>query len=592
MKGLCSPLVLLLAISGYTGNSLADTNTFSRRALDIPSSQNFIRHRSPSVVILGDYVYIDGGEYFQQNNGTGANATQYSSYAVNATFSLTLKESWANETVEFQSIPKTAPLLSDQVYWSNPSIRTFYTWGGKVVEPDQSPPTNELWRFNADISGGGAWSQATQLDYRYFSKLRRPIGAAVTQSADVGYALGGQVTSETDGAVQKEYPGYALTGLVSYNFRTGMWSNQSSFEFGGYGTSLNSRAEYVPFGPNGLLLFLGGAETPVNATEESIVQLSWNKLTLHDPVTGKWYTQATKGTRPPTVERACTVGVRGPNNTYEIFIYGGASDQTGNTSADVHVLSLPGFVFFKGPNPGTPRADHACAVIGHGKRQMLSVGGIDGGPRLRSAVTTPDPWKRGLGIFDMSDMRWVNSYDPNAAAYQSPAVVSDWYALGGMTTMVWDDIEMKELFVNSSSSTYGGADVSLPMPPDRSTDTSGIGTSNTSTIVGSAVGGAVALAAIGAILFSVLRKRRRRESPVPSDVVAAINEYRPEPWPKDWPRFGSVTPGTTLGPTPEPAEMSGIGRGELPGPDLEWAYELPAPTPRLRPELPDKEYTI
>ncbi|KAL7628091.1 hypothetical protein AAE478_002288 [Parahypoxylon ruwenzoriense] len=457
-----------------------------------------------------------------------------------------------------------------------------------VTGLDQSPPANELWRFNADDSGNGAWSQVTQGDYRYFSRLLRPVGAAVTQSAHVGYALGGQVTEKTDSSIQKTGPGYALPGLVSYDFLTGQWANKSSVEFEGYGTNLNGRAEYVPFGPNGLLLFLGGAETPVDATEESIVQLSWNTLTLHDPVTGKWYTQATKGTRPPTVERACTVGVRGPNNTYEIFIYGGTSAQLGGSSSDVHVLSLPGFVFFRGDSAGTPRADHACVVVGKGKRQMLSFGGTDGGPGLHSPTTTPDPWKQGLGVYDMSEMKWADSYETDAADYQSPTVVVDWYAQGGMGMIVWDSDAVKELFINGSSTVYGGTGNSADGSSDSS-DSSQNPARRTGAIIGGAVGGTVVLTIVGVVMYLASKRRRRRQN----TVADAIDEYRPEPWPKDpdSSRMRSTTPGTMIETPVEPVEISGIAREELPGADVDWTYELPVPTPRLRPELPDRKYT-
>jgi len=122
----------------------------------------------------------------------------------------------------------------------------------------------------------------------------------------------------SDSTVQKDIPGYATPGLVSYNFRTGTWDNSSTSAYGGYGTSLNARAEYVPFGPNGLIIILGGAESPVDATNETIVEVNWNTITLVDPVTKKWYKQTTSGLKPPTIESHCTVGVPGPDGTYEM----------------------------------------------------------------------------------------------------------------------------------------------------------------------------------------------------------------------------------------------------------------------------------
>ncbi|KAI0012974.1 hypothetical protein F4779DRAFT_625630 [Xylariaceae sp. FL0662B] len=547
------PFVLLL-VSICMGRIVNGDGRLANRDADTPGPVNFIRHQFPSVVVLDDYAYIDGGEIFSRVNGTEPDASA-SAHTLNTTLSLKLNQSWTNETVELRSIPKTAPLLSRQIYWVDPRVKTFYTWGGTASGSASPPANDELWRFAADDSGGGQWFQVTQGDYRDFSRLVRPVGAAFTQSADVGYALGGAVTSKTDTSVRKDGPGYALLGLVSFNFDTGRWENTSSAEFQGYGTSLNARAEYVPFGPNGLLLFLGGAETPVDATEASIVQISWDTLTLHDPVTGKWYTQATTGTRPPTVERACSVGVRGPNNTYEIFMYGGVSDQTGSASSEVYVLSLPGFVFFRSTSPGTPRRDHACAVVG--KKQMLSVGGNDGRRTTNSSAVSLDPWKQGLGIFDMSEMKWTNSYDPGAEDYASPAVVDEWYRRGGMGFVRWNDEEVKGLFINGTSTSYGGGRNSPTSTPSNSSHKSA---SSTGAIVGGAVGGAIALISAAIIILLVLRRRKRRSPRKTMD--STIAEYRPEPWPKS-DSWRSCTPGKMRSPTP----MLGQQISGLPFPD-------------------------
>ncbi|KAI1758678.1 hypothetical protein GGR53DRAFT_216217 [Hypoxylon sp. FL1150] len=593
MKGLCSPLVLLVVL-GRLGGSWADRHSLERRGADSPYLENFVRHRYPTVVAFGNYLYVDGGELLEQTNDTETNSTQlaqsYSSHALNATLSLRLNESWTNETAEFRSIAKTAPLLDQQIYWTNTPINAFYTWGGMAVGSAAPPSADELWLFNADIgSGGGSWSQVPQGDFRDFAKLKRPVGASFTQAGHVGYAFGGQVTSKTDPSIQKDDPGYALPSIVSFDFETNNWTNISTAGYQGYGsgTRLNGRAEYVPFGPNGLLLFLGGAESPVDATNENIVQVLWNVLWLYDPVTRKWYSQATTGQLPPQMERACSVGVEGPNNTFEIFIYGGTSDQYGAVSSDVHVLSLPGFVFFKANSSGTPRADHACVVVGKGKRQMLSYGGVDGGSGLRSSTITPDPWRQGLGIFDMTEMKWMDSYDPNATNYDAPADVSGWYVRGGMKNVMWTDDAVKQLFVNDSSITYGGnGNSTSPGSSDGSQSGRRIGG-----IVGGTVGGAIIITAACAAAFLVLQKRRRCQSAISEE----ISEYRPEPWPKDTPRLRSATPGTmmTFVPTPtEPVEISGTARGELPGEDVEWTYELPVPTPGTRPELPDRKYTF
>lgn len=262
-------------------------------------------------------------------------------------------------------------------------------------------------------------------------------------------------------------------------------------------------------------------------------------------------------------------------------------------SPDVFVLSLPGFNFFKAESPGTPRADHVCVTIGIGKRQMLSYGGVDGGSGLASSSMTPDPWKQGIGIYDMSELKWLDSYDPIAAAasYESPAMVTDWYRNAGMESVIWDSDAVKALFINGSSGTYG--------EPNNTTINGSDGSQQSSrrigAIVGGTVGGVVVLTIAGVAIFFLRRRRRRRQS-TPTVVAETIDEYRPEPWPKDSPRMRSTTPGTMMtfisGPTPEPVEISGTAREELPAEDVDWTYELPVPTPRLRPELPDRKFSI
>lgn len=635
MKGRCSPFVLLTAWGALGTLGLArgfqnrDDGPGSSSSDDIPSAHDFVRRGCHTVAILGDYAYLDGGQITERVDDSTPDKSP--AYDVNTTWSIDLTESWTNETVQFRSIPKTAPNLSKQIHWTDASTKSLYTWGGFTT--NGASPDQALWRFAADGSGGGAWKQVTQRDFLTFSKLKGTFGAAFTQTGDVGLAFGGAVTKSSDGSVAKEIPGYATPGLVSYNFRTGEWDNSTTTTYGGYGTSLNARAEYVPFGPNGMVLFLGGAETPVDATNETIVEMSWNHIHMVDPVTKKWHMQATSGSKPPTIESHCSVGVPGPNGTYEIFLYGGVSDQIRDTSPEVYVLSLPGFVFFKGPTDAPPRSDHQCAVIGKGQRQMLSVGGVDGENRTFTAPTTADPWTYGIGVLDMTELKWTDSYDPDAPDYESPTVVNEWYNAGNLDHVQWANEEVEAIFMKND-----------PAPSPRPThQTVASNSTSTGAIVGGAVGGILGVAAVGMMSFVMIRRSRGRraaspdggrQQPTPSaSVQEEIGEYRPEPWPKDHQgaRYAyspaSVFSGVTahsasVSPAPMayhgdrghkaceawPSELSGHQdaivpphAAELPGtqpqvgelmdPNMEWAYELPAPLETNRTELPDRKYS-
>jgi len=104
------------------------------------------------------------------------------------------------------------------------------------------------------------------------------------------------------------------------------------------------------------------------------------------------------------------------------------ADDTGYL--DVFVLSMPAFRWFKTDAPTeSRRANHFCQVIG--KRQMLVIGGRDPSHDSSSDGSfwpnDADPWTRGLGIFDMTALKWANTYNANAENYEQPAMVKKYY---------------------------------------------------------------------------------------------------------------------------------------------------------------------
>jgi len=116
------------------------------------------------------------------------------------------------------------------------------------------------------------------------------------------------------------------------------------------------------------------------------------------------------------------------------FIYGGqdgnawdSQSATGHENEEklnaVFVLTLPAFMWFQADSQQSARWSHTCHVVGN--RQMLSIGGLD--PTRNGQWNTTDPWPQSLGIFDMTEMEWRDTYDPDAVAYASPNIVQQWY---------------------------------------------------------------------------------------------------------------------------------------------------------------------
>jgi hypothetical protein len=249
---------------------------------------------------------------------------------------------------------------------------------------------------------------------------------------------------------------------------------------------------------------------------------------------------------------------------------------------------------------------------------MLSMGGVDGENRTFSAPTTADPWTYGLGILDMTELRWTDSYDADAPAYDSPTVVKEWYEAGNLQNIRWDNEELGTFFMSTGSA-----------PAPTASHVANTPTTSKSVVIGGAVGGVLGFAAIGMMSFLLVRRRRRSRVDTPDSArhVAAndsdqeeIAEYKPEPWPKDvGPRYYSPDSSFTMTPlTPSsiPGEIHGTWRGELSGhqdgivpvrggelagtevrvgelmgSNTQWAYELPAPLESPRSELPDRKYS-
>lgn len=242
---------------------------------------------------------------------------------MNATLSLPLGTSWTNDSVTLRRIPKDgAPRQNTQALWADAPADALYAWGGRTPWFGAAAE-RQIWKLAADGTGGGAWSALTPsgslVDF-FRGDASRPASAAFATDprSGVGYALGGLVDQYTETTGPDATA--AVSGLVSLAMRDGLsWKNASTAgEFGQYGTAFDGRLEWVPFGSkHGLLLVLGGSEAPVGPLT-SPRQIGWNSLSFVDPATGKWYSQPTAGVRPSARNGHCSIGVAGPNGTYEM----------------------------------------------------------------------------------------------------------------------------------------------------------------------------------------------------------------------------------------------------------------------------------
>jgi hypothetical protein len=219
-----------------------------------------------------------------------------------------------------RAIEKSAPTFDSQAIWTDISSKSFYIWGGRAWF-GIDVPLDQIWRFDTDGDGGGSWTTESPENPAVFDNLIRSAEGAYANSKDTGFLVGGWGGSWTDASLFGSSD-FSVPNIVSFNMTTKLWSNDSALAFTQFGTDVAGAVEFIQsFGPNGILLFLGGVAGVVGAYQQNGAgMLDFNNLTFYDPVSKEWYWQATTGNVPPPRQSFCTVGLPGPNRTYEMLV--------------------------------------------------------------------------------------------------------------------------------------------------------------------------------------------------------------------------------------------------------------------------------
>lgn len=229
----------------------------------------------------------------------------------NFTLSIDLSSSWTNETVAINLIAKDpeVPIYNYELLWNTDNI-SFYSWAGEesgLIE--SAPPVNQLWRFVADMDGGGVWSQVMLSGPAFGNVIPRYQGSG-TAIGDTGYYIGGQSGATPTPQV----------GVVSFNSTSKTFSTDLSSGLNEDGTVRYHSVVRVPaFGLDGrgLLIVLGG-EDPGLGTNGANSLSTFDNITMYDPYINRWFAQAASGTIPPPREQFCAVAQQGDNGTYEM----------------------------------------------------------------------------------------------------------------------------------------------------------------------------------------------------------------------------------------------------------------------------------
>ena len=201
---------------------------------------------------------------------------------------------------------------------------------------------------------------------------------------------------------------------------------------------------------------------------------------------------------------------------------------------------------------------------------MVVIGGVVTNAQHDNLV---DPWTKGIGIFDLSEMVWKKTYNANAAPYVTPEFVqlqndqrpypSEW---SNPVVKVWFTQTQRQQRQSALSSS------------GNDSQSSNSGGSNVGAIAGGTVGGVVAVALIAALVIVLVRRRRktnhedaRQGSVLPYE---AGGTPRSECTAKELPREVDSVPKSELAAREPPKELDSVPRAELAARDYT-AAEVP-----------------
>ena len=450
--------------------------------------------------------------------------------------------------------------LNDAILFPAPDGKSAFQFGGETSWLPDSwvPPDVWLGQFILDGRANGSWSKWNSGGSSGFVNITRPARSLGAVVDDTLFMVGGQANSHSSqGTIYSINGGdtVAIGGIFSFNMSSGLFANDTVpphlVRTGGKNGML---ASTPGFGSSGLLLAAGTGTVDNDAP-------NFKNITIYNPTDKTWHYQDSSGAVPSGRDGVCTVGIQGDDNTYKIFMYGGHLDLTGgnltphlldeNKDLDaVYVLSLPAFTWFRADYPPVnPRFSHTCHVVGN--RQMLSIGGVN--PLdANGAKTSQDTATHGLQIFDLTEMKWSDRYDANAAPYKTPQVIKEWYQANGTDSVQWQDPTVQQYFLRS-----------LPPgspPPSNTSDSGSTSSSNhTGAIVGGVIGGIAGICLLAALVFLLLRRRKQRSTPPPPSMAQPYSDnegYRKPELSDDERRFEADS-------GHRPPEADGMQRSEL-----------------------------
>ena len=225
--------------------------------------------------------------------------------ADDATYGIDLSKDWTNASlirVRNQE-PRPFSTRARKVLWYDERAGVIYGFGGQQnmwgifnVTPEES-----IWGFQENLDGKAAWNQVVGVD----SAISFPsdiFGTARGKSCSdekIGYYLGGIIWP---GSSPKASNLWFNRGLLRFDFETLQLTNSSEL---GFQSDPGALMNVPIFGPNGVLIALGGGVSPAASPS------SLDRINIFDKEQQKWHYQIAEGDIPSPRRYYCAVGVQG-----------------------------------------------------------------------------------------------------------------------------------------------------------------------------------------------------------------------------------------------------------------------------------------
>ncbi|KAI5839044.1 hypothetical protein DFP73DRAFT_563061 [Morchella snyderi] len=185
-----------------------------------------------------------------------------------------------------------------------------------------------------------------------------PLARAVANVPQLGMTYVSGPMPSTD----KDHP----NELFAYNFTSGDATRHEA------PPKMWSSASFVPAGKKGMLVMVGGTERSDLSTP-----ISLDEIHVYDIAEDKWYLQPTTGRTPPDRNLNCAVVTSASDgSSHQVHVYGGSRPQDQDYAPLIDnywVLSVPQFVWSKGPLIPAPRSSPSCNLLGN-HRMLISAG--------------------------------------------------------------------------------------------------------------------------------------------------------------------------------------------------------------------------